>query len=65
MIKLNPREMEILNWLSLGKQSRDIAELIGIRPNHVGQYVSRIKNKMGAGTAAGAVAIALRTGLLH
>lgn len=64
-VRLNQKEMDILLYLSNGKQYGDIAEILDISRIHVAQHVLRIKNKLGAGTIAGAVGLALRNGIIH
>lgn len=63
-IKLSKAAMEVLQWLSLGKRSADIAELMDISKNNVHQHTHRIMNFLGAGTPAGAVGIALRKNII-
>lgn len=62
--KLSEREVVILRWISLGKQYNEIAELMGTTSNAINQQAYNILNKLGAHTAAGAVGIALRKGII-
>lgn len=63
--QLTEIEREVLKWLSLGKRFDDIAVLMSISVNAAHQNVHRIKDKLGANTSAGAVAIALRRRLIE
>lgn len=62
--KLTKGELEILLWLSNSKRNMDIAAIMEVSTNIIDQRVHVIKNKLGAGTTTGAVAIALRTGVI-
>jgi DNA-binding CsgD family transcriptional regulator len=62
--KLSSREVDILRWISYGKQYSEIAELMNTTSNAINQQAYNILNKLGAHTAAGAVGIALRKGVI-
>ena len=61
---LTPRPSEILRYLAKGLTNRDIAELLHIRIDSVGEHVNGILTKIGAANHTEAVAIALRKKLL-
>jgi DNA-binding NarL/FixJ family response regulator len=63
-LPLTDREQAVLEHLSAGVTSADIARLLSISPRTVENYKRRLFTKLGAATQAQAVAIALRTGLV-
>lgn len=60
--RLTTRELEILQWLAYGKTMEIIAELLSTTPATIHMTITRLKNKLGAGTTTGAVCIAMRHG---
>ena len=62
--KLKDQEIETLNWLSHGKSTEDIAQIMGITERTVNYHVMRIKEKLGVETRAHAVANAMRSGII-
>lgn len=62
--ELTQIERDVLTWLAHGKRPLDIAEIMCMRANNTHQILHRIKDKLGCNTNAGAVARALRTGLI-
>lgn len=63
-IKLTPRERECLRWLSLSKQTSDIATLMGVSENTVKHHVKELQKKLDAGSRIGVVTTAIREGLI-
>lgn len=63
-IKLTARQTEVLRWVADGKRNEDIAKITGSTPRAVQAHVRRLMDAMGAGTRAGAVAVALRRGII-
>jgi DNA-binding NarL/FixJ family response regulator len=63
--KLTPREVTILEWISKGKQYKEIASLMDSTVNAINQQAFTILNKLGAHTNAGAVGLALRRGIIN
>ena len=61
---LTKRQQEILQHVTRGRTNKEIAVLLDIREDSVGQHLSAIFAKLGAATRAEAVAIALRKHLL-
>jgi non-specific serine/threonine protein kinase len=61
---LTPREREVLRLLVEGRTDRQIAEALFISPRTAQGHVARIFGKLGVGTRAAAVAVALRAGLV-
>ncbi len=57
---LSDREIEILSWLSHGKSTEDIAEIMQIAERTVNYHVANLKTKLGVETRAHAVAQAMR-----
>jgi len=60
---LTEREREVLAQLVQGYTNRQISETLGITPNTVKKHVDHILQKLEVSSRAGAVAVALRTGL--
>jgi LuxR family transcriptional regulator len=61
---LSDREIEILSWLSHGKSTEDIAEIMQIAERTVNYHVANLKTKLGVETRAHAVAQAMRLRLI-
>ncbi len=62
--KFSEKDVSVLQWLADGKQISDIAELMKTQETSIRSRVSRIKDKLGANTLAGAVTLALRGKLI-
>ncbi|GAA3598669.1 ATP-binding protein [Kribbella ginsengisoli] len=62
--QLTTRELEVLPLLAAGRTNAEIASILVISPRTVGEHVSRILRKMGAGRRTEAADIARRRGLL-
>lgn len=60
---LSVREAEVLLWISRGKTSRDIADILQVSPRTIDKHMEQIYNKTGFSTRAAAAATASR--LLH
>lgn len=67
-VRYNPAltedEVTVLQWLANGKKHPDIAELMGRTRVWVAMRASKAMTKIGACTSCGAVAFALRRGLI-
>jgi excisionase family DNA binding protein len=61
---LSPRERDVLRLLAEGKSDRQIGEALFITRRTASKHVSSILTKLGVDTRAGAVAAALRGGLI-
>ena len=62
--ELKDKEIKILDWLSLGKSTEDIAEIMDLSERTVNYHVTQIKDKLMVGTRAHAVAMAIRLGVI-
>jgi DNA-binding NarL/FixJ family response regulator len=62
---LSKREREILQKVADGSTTRQVATELGISPHTVKTHLERIFEKLGANDRAQAVAIAIRTGIVH
>ncbi|MFE7745321.1 LuxR C-terminal-related transcriptional regulator, partial [Nocardia sp. NPDC057455] len=62
--KLNARELEVLALVAAGMTSAEIAAEVGLTQQTVESYASRTNRKLGVGTRAASVAVAIRTGIL-
>ena len=62
---LSKREREILQKVADGATTRLVASELGISPHTVKTHLERIFEKLGANDRAQAVAIAIRTGIVH
>ncbi|MEX0984318.1 MAG: response regulator transcription factor [Actinomycetota bacterium] len=62
---LSKREREILQKVADGATTRQVASDLGISPHTVKTHLERIFEKLGANDRAQAVAIAIRTGIVH
>lgn len=61
---LSPRETECLLWVSRGKSSADIGQIVGLSPRTVDSYLEKTCAKLRVRTRIEAVAIAVRAGLI-
>lgn len=59
-LNLTQREAEVLLWVSYGKPSGDISEVLNISPRTVQKHLERIFDKLGVETRAAAAAIATK-----
>ena len=57
---LTLREAEVLLWISYGKQTRDIAEILSMGARTVDKHLEQIYNKLGVSNRASAAAVASR-----
>lgn len=56
---LTRREAEVLYWLSLGKTSRDIADILEMSPRTVPKHLEHVFEKLGVETRTAAAAMAI------
>lgn len=64
-VSLNHHQVAILQWIAHGKRNEEIALLMNLaRPQTVQAHVMRIMEATGTNSRAGAVAWALRRGLI-
>jgi DNA-binding CsgD family transcriptional regulator len=62
---LSRREVEVLQHVAIGQTSKEIARALGIAERTVNWHIERAFMKLGAGSRAEAVAIAIETGVLR
>ena len=62
---LSERQLEVLRLAAEGISGPRIAEQLFLSPNTVRTHFDHIYEKLGVGDRAAAVALALRTGLIH
>jgi DNA-binding NarL/FixJ family response regulator len=62
--ELSPRELQVLTLIAEGLTGPQIVEKLGETPGAIHHDLRRIKEKLGASTAAHTVLIACQTGLL-
>lgn len=65
VVELSPREMEVMQWVALGKSSRDIGVILGISAETVKTYTRRIYDKLDAHDRLGATIKALQLNLIR
>ncbi len=63
--RLTPRELEVLRLLAKGLTNRQIASELGVSMETIKTHVERICHRVGASDRTGAVAIALRAGVIE
>ncbi|WP_343793672.1 helix-turn-helix transcriptional regulator [Brevundimonas kwangchunensis] len=61
---LSGRETECLLWVSRGKSSADIGQIVGLSPRTVDSYLEKACAKLGVRTRIEAVAVGVRSGLI-
>jgi len=59
-LQITDREAEVLLWLSYGKSSGDISDVLSISPRTVQKHLERIFEKLGVETRSAAAAMAIR-----
>lgn len=59
-LRLTQREAEVMLWISYGKSSTDISDVLSISPRTVQKHLERIYEKLGVETRSAAAAIAIR-----
>ena len=64
VVRLTPREVEILGEVALGGSMREIARVLSISPKTVDGHLQRIYPKIGVSTRSGATLYAMDHGLL-
>ena len=57
---LTSREAEVLLWVSYGKSSGDISDVLEISPRTVQKHLEHVYEKLGVETRSAAAAIAIR-----
>lgn len=62
---LSPRELECLQWCSLGKTNWEISEILGLSERTVEHYLASATRKLDSVTRTQAVAEALRAGVIY
>lgn len=62
--RLSPREAEVLGLLATGATNEAVADALGISPRTVEVHVGHVLRKLGVTSRGGAVAAAVRRGLL-
>lgn len=61
---LSAREREVLRWVAAGRRQIDIAATLGLSERTIENHLRRIRHRLGAGTTAEAVRIALLSGTI-
>lgn len=59
-LRLTQREAEVMLWISYGKSSTDISDVLSISPRTVQKHLERIYEKLGVETRSAAAAIAFK-----
>lgn len=62
---VSPREKEIIMWLSHGKTTGQICEILSIKPATVEGYKRDAMDRFGAANVTSLVAAALRKGIIQ
>ena len=62
---LSQREIEILRHVALGETSKEIAIALGIGERTVNWHIGKAFHKLGAGSRAEAVALAMEQGIVR
>lgn len=64
ILKLSPRELEVLRWCAEGKTSESIAEVLGISTHTVLTHITGACRKLGTRSRTAAVARAMHAGII-
>jgi len=62
--QLTPRELAVLRLVSIGNQSRDAAEALGLGKETIRSHLKKAQIKLGASNRSHAIAEALRQNLI-
>jgi DNA-binding NarL/FixJ family response regulator len=65
LISLSPREYEIFRMLASGKSVAKVARVLALSPRSVANYQTQIKRKLGVGSTAELVHLAIRRGVIQ
>lgn len=61
---LSRRQTECLKWISKGKTSDEIAQLVGISKHTINNYIANATKKLGTSNRTEAICLAIRQGLI-
>ena len=61
LVKLTPREAEVLFWISQGKSNHDIGVIIGAKTGTICKHVEHILTKLNVENRTSAAMVALET----
>ena len=64
-VRLTEREREIIAWVSRGKSSADVAQIVGIAERTVNFHVEKVMRKLDVATRMQATIACIRLGLLE
>jgi LuxR family transcriptional regulator, quorum-sensing system regulator BjaR1 len=64
-VRLTAREREVVAWASQGKSAWEIGEILHITQRTVEEHLTNAARKLGASNRTHAVAIAIRTNIIH
>lgn len=64
-MSLSRREIEVLEHVARGETSKEIAAALGIGERTVNWHIARVFDRLGAGSRAEAVAIAMERGIVR
>jgi two-component system invasion response regulator UvrY len=65
IVSLSPREYEIFRMLASGRSVSEVAQALVLSPRSVANYQTQIKRKLGVGTSAELVHLAIRRGVIQ
>jgi DNA-binding NarL/FixJ family response regulator len=65
LVSLSAREYEIFRMLAHGSSVGDVAQALELSPRSVANYQTQIRRKLGVGTSAELVHLAIRCGAIH
>lgn len=60
--QLTAREVDVLEWLALGKTNRDIGEILGLSPRTVNKHLEHVYVKLGVETRTAAASVVMALG---
>ena len=64
-VRLTPRQMEVLQWVALGKSDWEIGRVLGLSESTVHKHVEAAKRNFSVGTRTQAIVAALRQGSIQ
>jgi len=63
--QLSEGQVDVLRWLAEGKKADETSSILGISVSTVNMRIHLAKNRTGASTSAGLVAMAIRKGWIQ
>lgn len=64
-VELSPRQREVMQWTAEGKTCAEIAAIMGVAESTIRHHRMKVFEKLGVVSAAHAIALCFRQGLIQ